>query len=503
MLKVLKKTIISGMALTLLLPFGAGHVFAQNSEPIHATDVAPMDERFEDSFGIGAAVEPFQLEGESAEVLKYHYNSIVAENAMKPMYIAPEEGEYYWEDADQIVNFAKENDMYLRYHTLVWHSQIADWFFLDEEGNPMVEEEDPEKREENKQLLLDRMRDYIKTVVLRYKDDVDAWDVVNEVVEDGGGLRESAWYQITGTDYIRVAFETAREYAGEDAMLYINDYNNEVDSVKRDDFYNLVKELLEDGVPIDGVGLQSHIQLNWPSIEETREAIQMYSDLGLDVQITELDVSIYGWPPSGEYKTEDEIPDSILEEQANRYRDLFNLYEEMDEAISNVTFWGIADNHTWLDDRAKEYSDDGRGKDAPFAFDTQYNVKPAYYAIMGLKDPRDYSSTFLSPIKPNEINNMKQGRTVPVKLKLTDESGDDATGVEAKLYVTEVFDDGTLGSKEEARSSGNANIGNLFRSAGNGKYIFNWNTKSLAKGMYQLSVEVDNYTVDTVQIYLR
>ncbi|MCF3942833.1 PxKF domain-containing protein [Oceanobacillus alkalisoli] len=122
---------------------------------------------------------------------------------------------------------------------------------------------------------------------------------------------------------------------------------------------------------------------------------------------------------------------------------------------------------------------------------------------MGLKDPRDYSSTFLSPIKSNELNNIKQGRTVPVKLKLTDELGHDAIGVEAKLYVTEVSDDGTLGSKEEAKSSGKANIGNLFRSAGNGKYIFNWNTKSLAKGMYQLSVEVDNYTLDTVQIDLR
>lgn len=122
---------------------------------------------------------------------------------------------------------------------------------------------------------------------------------------------------------------------------------------------------------------------------------------------------------------------------------------------------------------------------------------------MGLKDPRDYSSTFLSPIKSNELNNIKQGQTVPVKLKLTDELGHDATDVEIKLYVTEVSDDGTLGSKEEAKSNGKANIGNFFRSAGNGKYIFNWNTKSLAKGIYQLSVEVNNYNLDTVQIDLR
>lgn len=387
MLKVSKNIVTYCMASILLLPFGVANVSAQETDPVHALEVDPMHERFKDSFNIGAAVEPFQLEGESADVLKYHYNSIVAENAMKPQYIQPEEGEFYWEDADKIVNFAKENDMYLRYHTLIWHSQVPDWFFLDEDGNPMVDETDPEKREENKQLLLEREREHIKTVVERYKDDVDAWDVVNEVVDDNGELRNSPWYQITGTDYIKVAFETAREVAGDDAMLYINDYNNEVDDAKRDTFYNLVKELIDEGVPIDGVGLQSHIQLDWPSIEETRESIQMYADLGLDVQITELDVSIYGWPPSGEWNTEDEIPDSILEEQADRYGQLFDLYEEMDAEIGNVTFWGIADNHTWLDDRAEEHSDDGMGKDVPFVFDSEYNVKSSYYAMMDMEQP--------------------------------------------------------------------------------------------------------------------
>ncbi|WP_082918135.1 endo-1,4-beta-xylanase [Oceanobacillus sp. Castelsardo] len=503
MLKILKKPMITGMALTLMLPLGVNSVSAEESDAIHATEVAPMDQRYEDSFKIGAAVEPDQLEGESAEVLKHHYNSIVAENAMKPMYIQPKEGEFYWEDADKIVQFAKENDMYFRYHTLVWHSQVPDWFFLDEEGKPMVDEQDPEKREKNKQLLLERERTHIKTIVERYKDDVDAWDVVNEVIDDGGGLRESPWYEITGKDFIKVAFETAREYAGEDAMLYINDYNNEVDDVKRDDFYDLVKELVDEGVPIDGVGFQSHIQLGWPSIEETRESIEMFADLGLDVQITELDVSIYGWPPSGEYNTEDEIPNSILEELADRYRDLFDLYEELDDKISNVTFWGIADNHTWLDDRAQEHSDDGKGKDAPFVFDSEYNVKPAYYAMMDLVDPRDLSSTFFSPIKSGKLNSMKQGRTVPVKMELVDEQGNDVSGEEAKLYITEVSADGKLGPKEEAVSSGKANQGNLFRSLGKGKYMFNWNTKSLEKGTYQLSVEVGNYTVDTVQINLK
>jgi len=500
---VLEKLVILSMALTLLLPFGAVNVSAEEMKSVHATEVAPIDQRFEDSFNIGAAVEPSHLEGESAEVLKHHYNSIVAENAMKPITIQPEEGVFNWEGADKIVNFAKENDMYLRYHTLVWHNQVPDWFFLDEEGKPMVDETDPKKQKANKELLLNRLRTHIQTVVEHYKDEVDAWDVINEVVDDNGDLRQSPWYQITGTDYIKVAFETASEFAGEDAMLYINDYNNEVDGAKRDTFYKLVKELLDEGVPIDGVGLQSHIQIGWPSIEETRESIQKYANLGLDIQVTELDVSIYGWPPSGEYNTEDEIPYSVLEEQADRYEELFDLYEEMDEEISNVTFWGVADNHTWLDDRAEEYSDDGKGKDAPFVFDSEYNVKLAYYAMMDIEHPRDYSSTFLSPITPDKLNNMKQGRTVPVKFELTDGQGDHITGVEAKLYITKVLADGSLGTEVEAVASGKANQDNLFRPTGKDKYIYNWNTKSLERGTYQLSVKVGNHPLDTVQIRLK
>ncbi|ENH96627.1 alkaline xylanase [Gracilibacillus halophilus YIM-C55.5] len=384
-----KVPIISGIALSSLLLFGST-VSAQDTEALHATDVPSMKEHFKESFKIGAAVEPHQLEGESADVLKYHYNSIVAENVMKPETIQPEEDEFNWEEADKIVEFANENDMDLRFHTLIWHSQIPDWFFLDEEGNPMVDETDEEKRKENKELLLDRLETHVRTIVERYKDDVDAWDVVNEVIDDGEpneqGLRESPWYKITGTEYIKRAFEVAREYGGEDAKLFINDYNNEV-SPKDDHFYNLVSDLVEDGVPIDGVGFQSHIQLGWPTIEESKEAFERFVDLGLDIQVTELDVSIYGWPPSGEYNRYDEIPAEVLSKQADRYTELFDLYKELDANISNITFWGIGDDHTWLDDRASEHSDDGVGKDAPFVFDTEFNVKPAYYAMMGMENP--------------------------------------------------------------------------------------------------------------------
>lgn len=382
--KTLRNSLISGVALALLLPVGVNSVAAAKEQPRSALKVRPIDSRYEKSFTIGAAVEPYQLEGIDGAILKRHYNSIVAENVMKPINIQPEEGKFNFTEADKLVQFAKENDMDVRFHTLVWHTQIPAWFFLDKNGKAMVDETDPTQREENKKLLLKRLEIHIKTIVSRYKDDIDSWDVVNEVIDEwapnGKGLRESPWYKITGTDYIKVAFETARNYAGKDAKLYINDYNTEVEP-KRTYLYNLVEDLLAQGVPIDGVGHQSHLQIGWPSIKEIEYSINSFTGLGLDNQITELDVSLYGWPPSNAYPSFEAIPADKFQAQAGRYDALFALYEKLGDKISNVTFWGIADNHTWLSDRAKQYSG-GIGIDAPFVFDKDYNVKPAYWSIM-------------------------------------------------------------------------------------------------------------------------
>lgn len=383
MLKVLRKPLMTGLALSLLLPAGIGSAAVPN-ESASAFDVPQLDKRYEKSFDIGAAVEPSQLTGKDGKMLKKHYNSIVAENVMKPINIQPKEGQFNFKEADKIVKFARENNMDLRFHTLIWHSQVPDWFFLDKNGKKMVDEKDPKKREQNKKLLLKRVETHVKTIVKRYKNDVDSWDVVNEAIDDNPqndrGLRESPWYQITGTDFIKVAFETADRYAGKHAKLYINDYNTEVEP-KRTHLYNLVKDLKKQGVPIDGVGHQAHIQIGWPSIQETRDSINLFASLGLDNQITELDVSLYGWPPRPAFKTYEEIPAEVFKAQAKRYNELFKLYEELDDKISSVTFWGITDNHTWLDDRAKEYND-GVGKDAPFVFDPNYKVKPAYWSII-------------------------------------------------------------------------------------------------------------------------
>lgn len=344
-------------------------------------DIPPLREVYKDDFEIGAAVEPQHLVSVHKELLNYHYNSIVAENVMKPESISPREGEYHWTNADQIANFARENNMNLRFHTLLWHQQGAEWMLKDDQGNYL------EPTPENKALVLQRLETYLREVVGRYKDVARDWDVVNEVIDESrpDGMRDSYWYRLTGLDYIRTAFRVAREVAGPDAKLYINDYGTH-DPKKRDYLFDLVTRLRDEGVPIDGVGHQTHINLRAPSVQQIAESIRKFGEAGFDNQITELDVSVY----TNNTDAYPSVPQDLLDKQGYRYKELFETLKRLDEEgkqkgapggwISNVTFWGIADDHTWLHDRPK-----GTGRqDAPFPFDKQYQAKPAYW---GMVDP--------------------------------------------------------------------------------------------------------------------
>jgi len=344
-------------------------------EPSVEEDVPSLHEVFADYFPIGAAIEPFQTSGLKAELLKKHVNMIVAENAMKPASIHPSEDVYNWTASDQLVEFAKENNMQLRFHTLVWHNQVGDWFFKDSEGKPMVEETDPTKQTANKKLLLERLDSHVRTIVSRYKDDIVSWDVVNEVIEpnDPDGMRASPWYQITGTDFIETAFRAARESGGEGIRLYINDYGTD-DAKKRDRLYELVKEMLEKGVPIDGVGHQTHISIQWPPTASIIESMQRFAELGLDNIVTELDMSLYVWNDRSDFG--ENIPEEILIKQAERYRELFQAFKDNKEMISEVVFWGIADDHTWLSGFPIDRTE------APFLFDKQLHAKPAFWAVV-------------------------------------------------------------------------------------------------------------------------
>lgn len=344
-------------------------------QPSIQQDIPSVAEVYADYFPIGAAIEPNQTEGLVAELLKKHVNMIVAENAMKPSSLQPSEGNFNWGPADRLVKFAKENGMELRFHTLVWHNQVPGWFFVDADGKKMVDETDSARREANKKLLLERLDTHVRTIVERYKDDIKWWDVVNEVIEPGDpdGIRNSEWYKITGTDFIETAFRAARDAGGLDIKLYINDYGTD-DPVKSRIMYDLVAAMLDKGVPIDGVGHQTHISVAWPPAIRIIESMKKFAELGLDNQITELDMSLYAWNDRSNYGAD--IPEKVLNKQGEIYRDLFEALKEQKDIISGVVFWGIADNHTWLSGFPITRTE------GPLLFDKQMQAKPAYWGVV-------------------------------------------------------------------------------------------------------------------------
>jgi len=346
------------------------------AEPSVQADIPSLAEAYAGFFPIGAAITPEQTEGLMAELLKKHVNMLVAENVMKPSILQPTEGQFRFEQADKIVGFAKANGMEARFHTLVWHQQVPAWFFYDKDGKRMVDETDPAKREENKKLLLERLEKHVRAVVNHFKDDIKSWDVVNEVIEpaDPGGMRNSEWYQIAGIDYIETAFRAAREAGGPDIKLYINDYNTN-EPAKRDRLYELVKELLDRGVPIDGVGHQTHVSVDWPSAASLIESMRKFAELGLDNIVTEMDMSLYAWNDRRDYG--DNIPESVIKKQADRYREFFEAFRDNKDLVSAVVFWGIADAHTWLHD----FPVQGR-TDAPLLFDKNLQAKPAFWSVI-------------------------------------------------------------------------------------------------------------------------
>ncbi|SFA74416.1 endo-1,4-beta-xylanase [Cohnella sp. OV330] len=343
------------------------------------TDIDALKDVYADSFKIGAAVEPTQIEGDAKALLDYHYSSIVAENSTKPASLNPSEGVWNWASADKVALYAKDHGLDFRLHTLAWHSQAAEWMFKDAQGEPL------EATAENKTLVLNRLTTYIETVARHFKAlgvQIQSVDVVNEVIDEGqpDGMRRSEWFRLTGTDFIKTAFAVARRELP-DAKLYINDYNTQ-DPKKRDFLYNLATSLRDEGVPIDGVGHQTHINISGPSVQQISDSIRKFAEAGFDNQLTELDVSVY----TNNSTSYEPIPEDILVKQGYRYKELFKELVRLDEAgkaagnpqgwISNVTLWGVADDYTWLHNRGTTR------QDAPFPFDKRHQAKYAYWGMI-------------------------------------------------------------------------------------------------------------------------
>ena len=332
-------------------------------------------------FLLGTALNARQINGynpDEMEIVRANFNSIVAENAMKSERLVPEKGNYDWTTADKFVEFGEENNMVIHGHTLIWHSQTPKWFFKDDAGNEIDKDE-----------LINRIKDHIITVVTRYKGRIKSWDVVNEAILDDGNLRESKFYKLLGEDFIKLAFETAHE-ADPEAELYYNDYSTSVPE-KRDGIVRMIKKLQEQGVPIHGVGMQGHVGMDYPELEEFEKSIQAFSDLGLKVAITEFDITVLPSPwknqgaeVSTNFDYEDrmnpypeKLPDSVSAAFNSRCLDFFKLFLKYEDKIDKVTFWGVNDGNSWKNNWPV------RGRtDYPLLFDRQNKPKGVVDSIM-------------------------------------------------------------------------------------------------------------------------
>lgn len=321
-------------------------------------------------FPIGVAVSPRALQTDEAGLIRHQFNSLTPENAMKMGPIHPREHEYNWRNADSIVAFAQRNNMKLRGHTLCWHNQAPAWMFVDTGGKRV-----------SKELLLQRLHDHITMVVSRYKGKIYAWDVVNEAISDKPGefLRPSPWLEIIGEEFIVKAFQWAHA-ADPKALLFYNDYN-EIHPGKREKIIRLVKDLQKKGVPIHGIGLQAHWAINEPSRSQLDSTLREFAALGLPLQITELDISIYPKEHAARGRKPEDSQSAFTPEreqqQLQQYSMIFQLFRQYKSVITGITFWNISDRNSWLDN----FPVRGR-KDYPLLFDQSLQPKKAYEEVV-------------------------------------------------------------------------------------------------------------------------
>jgi endo-1,4-beta-xylanase len=331
-----------------------------------------LKDALKDDFLIGAALNDQHVRKNDtvARLAVAQFNSIVAENCMKSEYIHPSAERWNFKAADRFVKFGVDNNMAVIGHTLIWHSQLAPWFCVDENGKPV-----------SAKVLKKRMREYIHTLVGRYKGQIHGWDVVNEAIEDDGTWRKSPFYEILGQDYIKLAFKYAHE-ADPDAELYYNDYNLST-PVKREKAIELVKWLKKQGCRIDAVGMQGHIGMDYPSFEEAEKSIVDIAATGVKIMITEFDLSAIPTVHM-EANVSDLVPYDAaydpyktgLSEEASqawnsRVADCFRIWLKHYDVISRVTVWGVNDEDSWKND----FPMNGR-TDYPLLFNRDCTPKP-------------------------------------------------------------------------------------------------------------------------------
>jgi endo-1,4-beta-xylanase len=338
---------------------------------------------YEDAFYIGAAINNFQIEESDslmASIVANEFNSITAENVMKSAVMHPTKDSFNYDLPDKFVALGEKHKMFIHGHTLIWHSQLSPWIRQIKDSTEM----------------LGAMESHIKAVVSRYKGRIHSWDVVNEALNEDGTLRKSVFLNTVGENYLAMAFKWASEIDPK-ADLYYNDYNIE-NPEKRAGAIKLVKKIKDQGIKVDGIGIQGHWHLNTPSLEEIEKSIIEYAALGVKVAITEFDISVLPNPEDlvGAEITQNfdnserlnpytkGMPDSIKVKLANRYTDIFKIFLKHKDKISRVTFWGVNDEQSWLNGFPV------RGRtNHPLLFDRELKPKAAYDSIIALKQRFD------------------------------------------------------------------------------------------------------------------
>lgn len=348
--------------------------------PAPVVDLDSLKSVYSPYFKIGAATPDIALyKSVTKNLISKHFNSITMENEMKPDSLininksASDSTKYYTTPAvnlnklDKYLRYAQDNNLQIRFHTLVWHSQTPKAFFTENytQSGPLV----------SREVMLQRMESYIQQIMeytKQYPGVIYAWDVVNEAIDPGHGApngyrkNDSLWYQVVGEDFVEMAFTYARKYSYDDSKLFYNDYG-EFEPAKKIHISNMLKKLKEKGL-VDGMGMQSHIDMSYPSTNQFESAIRTYNDLGLEVHITELDMH-----------NNKNTPDA-LQMQADRYRSLFEMFVKLRKEgvnLTSVTFWGIIDSDSWLTGFRKETS-------YPLLFDASGNPKPCFDSIKGV-----------------------------------------------------------------------------------------------------------------------
>ncbi|MEM7371788.1 MAG: endo-1,4-beta-xylanase [Bacteroidota bacterium] len=288
-------------------------------------------------------------------IVNTQFNSVTAENIMKPEFLHPGENTYNWFEADQLVDYCTSNSKRLHGHTLIWHQQLPQW---------MLHFEGSSRDWEN------MMKDHIFQIVSHFKGKVSSWDVVNEAFNDDGTLRNSIWKKNIGKSYIEKAFQFAQE-ADPNAKLFYNDYSLEINPVKRNAVLSFFNNLKAQGISIDGIGLQMHIFNGFPENIEVSKAIDDIWKNDYLVHISELDISIN--PLSQDMQ---KAPHNELMRQAEKYLYVFKSYDRIpDKYKFGITIWGVGDDDSWI---RYYYNRD----DYPLLFDDNYLPKPAFCKLI-------------------------------------------------------------------------------------------------------------------------